>query len=418
MASITNAIFYILIFLSVYVQVFFFITFLENYKKIKTRSGKISLDNYPAVTITIPCWNEERTVYNTVRSVLDLNYPQDKLEIFLIDDGSTDNTWNIIKGFEKYPNIQVFHKENGGKHTALNLALEKMQTEFFGALDADSFADPESLIRIMSSFEKDPSIMAVVPSVTVHNAKTIIQNAQKAEYHMGVYFKKMLSFLGAINVTPGPLTIFRKKVFNDLGPYKHAHNTEDMEIAYRMQKNHYKIEHCHDAYVYTNTPRTIYKLYKQRLRWVYGFINNTLDYRGVLLKKKYGNFSMFTLPTGVISIFSVSYLFGRIIYNLGDFIYSKIVVYRTVGFHMGKISNIFLKFDPFFINTKSIMFLVIVIYSLIIFSMVFGKRMAEKRWSVTLSMFYFFPIFSVVAPIWLMKALYTTIVNRRPPAWR
>lgn len=413
MASITSTIFYVFIFFSVYAQVFFFITFLENRKKIIIRNKDVKLSKYPAVTLVVPCWNEEKTVYKTIRSVLNLNYPKDKLEIFLIDDGSTDGTWDIIRKFEKYPNVRVFKKENGGKFTALNLGLKEMSTQFFGGLDADSYADPDSLVRIMSSFEKDPSIMAVVPSVTVHNAKTIIQNAQKAEYNMGVYFKKMLSFLGAINVTPGPLTIFKKQVFDELGPYKHGHNTEDMEIAYRMQKNRYKIEHCNDAYVYTNTPKTVRKLYKQRLRWIYGFINNTLDYRGVLLRKKYGNFSLFTLPLGALSILSVSYLFGRIIYNTADFLYNKFVIYQTIGFSFGK-----LNFDPFFINTQMSLFLIVVIYSLLIFSMVFGKRMVEKRWSFSLSMLYFFPIFSVIAPLWFLKALYTTIVNRRPPAWR
>ncbi len=413
MSSVTNFIFYIFIFLSVYAQVFFFITFLENRKKIVVRNGKIKLKNYPPVTIVVPCWNEETTVYKTIRSILSLNYPKDKLKIMLIDDGSTDGTWNIIKKFSKYPNVRVFKKENGGKFTALNLGLKEMETEFFGGLDADSYADPESLVRIMSYFEKNPDAMAVVPSVTVHNAKTIIQNAQKAEYHMGVYFKKMLDFVGAINVTPGPLTIFRKKVFDDLGPYKHGHNTEDMEIAYRMQKNHYKIEHCNDAYVYTNTPRTIKKLYKQRLRWIYGFINNTLDYRGVLFRKKYGNFSLFTLPLGALSIFSVTYLFSRIVYTTIEFLYSKFIVYQTIGFHFNKFN-----FDPFFINTRASMFLVVVIYSLVIFAMVFGRKMAERRWSFSLSMLYFFPVFSIIAPFWFMKALYTTIVNRRPPAWR
>lgn len=413
MASITNVIFYILIFLSVYAQVFFLITFLENRKRIVTRNGKIKLKSYPAVTIVIPCWNEEKTVYKTIRSVLNLNYPKDKLKILLIDDGSTDGTWHIIRKFRKYPNIEVIHKENGGKYTALNLGLEKMETDFFGGLDADSYADPESLVRIMSYFEKDRTIMAVVPSVTVCNAKNIIQKAQKAEYNMGVYFKKMLSFLGAINVTPGPLTIFRKKVFDDLGPYRHGHNTEDMEIAYRMQKNHYKIEHCNDAYVLTNTPTTVKKLYKQRLRWIYGFINNTLDYRAVLFKKKYGNFSVFTLPAGVLSILSVSYLFCRIVYNFVDFLYSKFIVYQTIGFNFGKFN-----FDPFFINTKSTFFLIFVVYGLVLFSMLFGKYMAERKWSLSLSMLYYFPIYSVIAPLWLMKAVYTTIVNRRPPAWR
>lgn len=414
MVSFSGAIFYILVFLSVYVQVFFFITFLENRKKIVVRNGKIKLKSYPAVTIVVPCWNEEKTVYKTIRSLLSLNYPKDKVKIFLIDDGSIDGTWNIIKSFEKYSNIKIFRKENGGKFTALNLGLTHAETDFFGGLDADSFADPESLVRIMSYFEKDESIMAVAPSVVAHNPQNFIQNAQKAEYHMGVYTKKMLGFLGAINVTPGPLTIFRKKVFDDLGPYCHGHNTEDMEIAYRMQKNDYKIEHCNDAYVYTNIPSSIRKLYRQRLRWIYGFINNTIDYRNVLFRKKYGNFSLFTLPTGAVSILVISYLFGLIIYNTANYIYSKILIFNTVGWHFtAKIPG----FDFFFINTHASLFLIAFIYSLVIFAIIFGRKMAEGKWVFSLNMFYFFLLFRIVSPFWLLKAIYNTFLNRRPN-WR
>ncbi len=414
MTSTFDFILYILLFLSVYVQVFFFVTFLENRGKIVIRKGKINLGSYPAVTITVPCWNEEKTVFKTVQSILSLNYPKDKLNIFLIDDGSTDNTWNEIKKFEGYSNIKIFQKKNGGKHTALNFALENTKTDFFGCLDADSFVDQEALVRLMSYFEKDPSVMAVAPSVTVDSPKNIVQIAQKAEYNMGVYFKKMLGFLGAINVTPGPLTIFRKKVFDDLGPYRHGHNTEDMEIAYRMQKNNYKIEHCNDAYVYTNTPLTIGKLYKQRVRWIYGFINNTFDYRNVLFKKEYGNFALFTLPMGFISIVSVGYLFGRVAYNLADFIYSKFVVFNTVGFSFNfkKIS-----FDPFFINTQAVFFLVIVIYALVFFAIIFGRKMTEEKKSFSLDILYFFPVFSLVAPFWLLKAVINTVLSKKP-SWR
>jgi len=412
--SIPNLILYILIFSSVYVQVFFFVTFLENRKKIIIRNGKIKLLRYPAVTITVPCWNEEKTVYKTVRSLQNLNYPKDKVQIFLIDDGSTDGTFNIIRKFEKHPNIKIFHKKNGGKYTALNLGLENTQTDFFGGLDADSLVDSESLVRIMSYFEKDESAMAVAPSVVAYNSKNIIQNAQKVEYNMGIYLKKMLGFLGAINVTPGPLTIFRKKVFDELGPYRHGHNTEDMEIAYRMQKNHYKIEHCNDAYVYTNTPKTINKLYRQRLRWIYGFINNTIDYRNVLFNKKYGNFSLFTLPMGIISIVSVSYLFGRIIYYLTDFLYSKIIFFNTLGWQF----NIHaFNFDPFFINMRSLIFLTATVYFFMIFAIIFGKKMVSGKFGLSFDMLYFFPVFIIIAPFWLLKAVYNTILSRKP-AWR
>lgn len=414
MTSIGDVIFHIFVFLSVYVQVFFFVTFMENRKKIITRSGGIKLVSYPKVTITVPCWNEEKTVYKTVRSLLNLNYPKDRVQLFLVDDGSTDGTLDILNSFSKYPNVKIFHKENGGKYTALNLGLEKCGSDFFGCLDADSLADRESLVRLMSYFEKDPSIMAAVPSVVVHSPKNFIQSAQMAEYYMGVYFKKMLSFLGAIDVTPGPLTIFRKKVFEDLGPYRHGHNTEDMEIAFRMQKNHYKIEHCHDAYVYTNTPGTVKKLYRQRLRWIFGFFNNAIDYRNVLFKKKYGNFAIFTLPTRIASALAISYLFWRIVYNLGDFLYSKIIQFEIVGFNFHAKNLIF---DPFFFNTRSFFFLVILTYALILFSMIFGKKMAEGKWAFSSGMLYFFPVFSIIAPFWLMKALYNTII-RRKPSWK
>ncbi len=414
MALIPNIIFHVLIFLSVYVQVFFLVTFLENRKKIVTRSGKIKLGNYPEVTIAVPCWNEEKTLESTVHSLLNLNYPKDKVKIFLIDDGSTDNTWNIINKFGSFPNIKIFQKENGGKYTALNLALQNTTTDFFGGFDADSIVHPEALARIMGTFEKDPAAMAVAPSVNVYDAKNFIQNAQKAEYNMGVYFKKMLAFLGAINVTPGPMTIFRKKVFDDLGPYRHGHNTEDMEIAYRMQKNRYKIEHCSDAYVYTHSPSSVRKLYKQRLRWIYGFINNTIDYHSVLFRKKYGDFAVFTLPMGIISIVSVSYLFAGIVYNLGHFIYSKILVLSTVGWNFTwKMPQ----FDLFFIHPRSFVLLIIFLYCLIIFAIMFGRKMTREKKIFSLNMFYFFPVFGIIAPFWLLKAVYNTI-RKRKPAWR
>ena len=231
---------------------------------------------------------------------------------------------------------------------------------------------------------------------------------------MGVYLKKMLGFLGAINVTPGPLTIFRKKVFDDLGYYRHGYNTEDMEIAYRMQKNNYKIEHCNDAFVHTNTPGTVRKLFRQRLRWIYGFINNTIDYKNVLFRKKYGNFALFTLPMGVISIASVSYLFGRIIYNLVHFLYLKIVQLKVIGFNFSVRS---FNFDPFFVNTQFFIFLIIFIYLLVIFSIILGRKMTEGKWNLSLDMLYFFPVFGLIAPFWLLKAVYNTILQRKP-AWR
>ena len=207
MTSNLEWIFYVLTFLSVYIEVFFLVTFFERRRDIVIRTENFDLLNYPAVTITVPCYNEEKTLYGTMRSLLALDYPKEKLHIIIVDDGSTDRTWEMAKKFEKYKNVQIFKKENGGKHTAMNLALEYINTPFLGCLDADSTVDIQALKRIMSYFV-DEEIMAVAPSIIVNKPNNIIQHAQKAEYDMAIYVKKMLGFVGGIHVTPGPFSIF------------------------------------------------------------------------------------------------------------------------------------------------------------------------------------------------------------------
>lgn len=410
MDSVYTAIFYVFSFISVYVQIFFLITFLEKRRHIVHNPENLELETYPTVTIAVPCYNEEATIDKTVKSLLSLDYPKDKIKIFLIDDGSTDNTWNIIKSFEDGVNIFAFTKENGGKHTALNFALENTTSEFFGCLDSDSLVHPQALKRILKYFERDPKTMAVAPSIIVYNPKNILQYAQNVEYDMSIYTKKMLGFMGGIHVTPGPFSIFRKRVFDELGPYHKAHNTEDQEIALRMQEHGYKIDHCPDAYVYTNTPPSIAKLYRQRLRWIYGFIKNLIDYRRLLFKKKYGTVALFTLPSGIISIFGVIFLTANIIGNVIQFIYHKVVQIQTVGWN--NFFSFHYKFDWFFMNTKAALFFSIILYILVIVSVMIGRKMAEGKSGFSLSIFYFVIIYSIIAPFWMLRAIYNAIISK------
>ena len=406
--NVLSGIIYILIFLSVYVQVFFLITFLEKRKNILIRNKRIELKEYPGVTIIVPCYNEEKTIAGTIDSLINLDYPKDKLQIMIIDDGSKDNTWKVIQEFAKFDNIKIFHQENGGKYTALNLGLEKTETPFLGCLDSDSFVDSQALKRIITYFD-DKDTMAVAPSIIVDKPKNIIQGAQKAEYDMAVYNKKMLAFLGGIHVTPGPFSIFRKKVFEDLGSYRKAYNTEDQEIALRMQENHYKIEHCPDAYIYTAVPNSVKKLYRQRLRWIYGFIRNAIDYRKLFFKKKYGTIAFFTLPSGVISILSVIFLFIMVFYNLINFIFYKIMQINLIGFN-----NTFLgsNIDFFFFNTKTIVFISIILYTSVVISLLLGRKMLEGKFRVSFDIFYFMIIYSLIAPFWILKALFNALISK------
>jgi cellulose synthase/poly-beta-1,6-N-acetylglucosamine synthase-like glycosyltransferase len=410
MDSAYTAIFYAFSFISVYVQIFFLMTFLEKKKHIVNNPENLELLNYGTVTVAVPCYNEEGTIDKTVKSLIALDYPKDKIKIILIDDGSRDNTWKIINSFSDGVNVFAFKKENGGKYTALNLALEKTDSEFFGCLDSDSLVHPQALKRILKYFEVDKKTMAVAPSIIVYNPKNILQHAQNIEYDMSIYTKKMLGFMGGIHVTPGPFSIFRKRVFDELGPYRKAHNTEDQEIALRMQENGYKIDHCPDAYVYTISPDSVAKLYRQRTRWIYGFIKNLIDYRRLLFKKKYGTVALFTLPSGIISIFGVVFLFVNILGNIIKFIYNKIIQIHTVGFN--NIFNLHYHFDWFFISTKAALFLAIVLYLLVIISVMIGRKMVEGKSNFSISIFYFVAIYSIIAPFWILRAIYNAITSK------
>lgn len=411
--GVTDILFYTLSFLSIYVQVFLLLTFIERRKDIKYRKESIELKRYPSVTVVVPCWNEEKTLYKTVTSLLALDYPKDKVSIFLVDDGSTDNTWAVMQQFEKYDQIEILHKENGGKHTAMNLGIERATTEFIGCLDADSFVHPQALKRIMTYFD-NPEAMAVAPSIIVHEPKNLIQRIQKIEYNWGVFIKKMLGLNNAIHVTPGPFSFYRREIFAKIGGFRKAHNTEDMEIAYRMHSHHMKIEHANDAFVYTVAPNTVKKLYKQRLRWIHGFIKNTFDYRRLLFRREYGSFSFFTVPSGLASIVSVMFLFSFAVYHIVRFVVVKIEQFSVSGFsfHLGHSP-----FDWFYINTEAISFVTVFLYALVLSAMVIGTRMAEGKAKFSLNFVWFMLIYSIIAPFWLLRAVYNAVFAKKT-AWR
>ncbi len=414
MISVFEVIFYALTFLAVYVQVFFLMTYIERRRDIVSRLDDTPERVYPAVTVIVPCWNEENTVGETIRSLLALDYPKDKVQIIVVDDGSTDGTSRAVEEFKDVPNITLLRKENGGKHTAMNLGIEKTTTDFVGCLDADSFVTPSALKRMVPYFD-DKDIMAVSPSIIIHEPKRPMEWAVKIEYQLSVYIKKMLGLMNGIHVTPGPFSIYRTKVFKDLGPYRVAHNTEDMEIAYRMHEYGYRIEQCHDAHVYTKTPPTIYKLYRQRRRWIYGFINNTIDYRRLLFKEKYGTFALFTIPAGVVSICSAIYLFSFMIYRFGRFIASKVVEIQAVGVQTPKLGGG--SFDWFFVNTESLLMISILLYCFVFLSLLIGSKMATGKFRPSFAMLWYVAIYSIIAPLWIMGAVLSTIFKRKP-AWR
>ena len=413
MHGLSDTIFYCIMFFSVYVQIFFLFTFFENKKKILGKlSPQTSLGSAtPSITVIVPCFNEERSVGKTLTSLLALEHPKDKFEVIVVDDGSRDKTWEIVQAYKDHPQVRIYRKENGGKFTALNYALERTTTEFFSCLDADSTVDPDALTKMMRYFQ-DTETMAVIPVAVVATPTTFVQRAQKVEYYMSAFYKKIFSLIGGLYVTPGTLPIYRKEVVDKIGGFRHGHNGEDAEMAFRMQEHHMKIVQCHEVVVYTIPPATVRVLYRQRVRWVSCFLGNAIDYRKMIFSRKYGNFGLFTIPSAVIPMFAFLFIFSRAVYNFFDYTIQKIIKFNTVGFELGVPH-----FDPFFLSFNSLMLVIILCYIMLMTCLAIGMRMVDGRVSFSFDIVYYFIVYILVSPFWLLNSLYNVSTSRQT-SWR
>ena len=414
MHLVSESITYIILFFALYVEVFFLITYFEfreaDFVKNATGQGR-NTSKFPSVSIIVPVWNEETTVLKTIFSLLKLNYPKDKLSIFIVDDGSIDDTWRIIQRFSRNKQIKLLRKENGGKYTALNYALEFINSDLVGCLDADSFVHPEALKRIVTKFD-DNEIMAVTPSVKIFEPRGLLGLIQKAEYIFGIFLRKVFSYLNALYITPGPFSIFRRSVFDKIGGYRHAHNTEDMEIAMRMQKNNMKIGNVHNAFIYTIAPTSLVTLYKQRLRWVYGFIKNAIDYRSMFFRPQYGNLGMVVLPAAGFSVLSTIYFFGSMIFSWINSLILMIKEISTVGLSFKGFN-----FDFFYFNTDIIVFISFVAILGTFLIIVTSRGLAEEKNKFGFDSILFLMFYTMLAPIWMTKAIYNVVFAQKTK-WR
>jgi cellulose synthase/poly-beta-1,6-N-acetylglucosamine synthase-like glycosyltransferase len=415
MAEIQSIILYFTLFVSLFFEIFLLITYFEVRDEMKFEEEHIgkNVAHFPSVSIIVPCYNEEKTVMATVQSILNIDYPKDRLSVILVNDGSTDNTLSVIKELENHPQVRIYSKENGGKHTALNFALEKIDTELVGCLDADSFVSPDALRKIVPYFD-DASIMAVTPSIKVHEPKSILQQVQKVEYSWGIFLRRMLSSIGALYVTPGPFSIFRTTVFRELGGYRKAHHTEDLELALRMQKNRYKIVNSHGAHVYTVTPEKLGALYKQRVRWTYGFLNNAIDYKELFFNRQYGHIGIFVMPIATVSIFTTLFAAGNMMVRSIQKVYDFFFKYQSVGFEWKWPT---FNFDWFFLNTGVVSVITTTVVVLTLVTLFIALKVANGRFKIGKDVFYYLTLYIFIVPLWLAKAVFNTVFKKNI-TWR
>ena len=281
-----------------------------------------SLDDLPRaesgfelpVSLLVPAYNEEATIGSSVRSMLQLNYPE--YEVIVINDGSKDGTLEALKrefGLVTFPeaywrrlevkpvravyrstlhgNLRVIDKDNGGKADALNAGINAARYPLFCGVDADSILERDSLKRVVEPFLEEPLTVATGGTVRVANGCEVdggfltqvglprnpLALLQIVEYLRAFLFGRLgWSPLNAVLIISGAFGVFRKEAVIAAGGYRHDTVGEDMELVVRLHRHHrvrripYRITFVPDPICWTEAPESLRVLKNQRVRWQRG----------------------------------------------------------------------------------------------------------------------------------------------------
>ncbi|MEX1123731.1 MAG: glycosyltransferase [Patescibacteria group bacterium] len=274
-----------------------------------SRQGKGDHRHYqPLVSVIIPAWNEEVGVIKTLESALRNTYK--RIEILVVNDGSTDKTHDTVSNFialkagfnDTGQKIRYLNKENGGKGTALNHGIAAANGEIIMTVDADSILDKRAIQNLVRYFA-DSSIDAAVGNVKVANTNNLAGLLQNLEYTFGFYFKRAHSVLDSEYIFGGACAAFRRtKIFNNLGLFDTSNKTEDIELSVRIRFHGLHNVFAEDVWCYTEGASDFTSLINQRLRWKKGRFDTFIKYRRLFfsLDRRHNRFlSWFILPYAI-----------------------------------------------------------------------------------------------------------------------
>ncbi len=334
-------------FFLLYVMVLFLLIYLDKGDFGKARYPKV----FDSVSIIVPVYNSMGTIKNCVSSMKKIKY-SGKLDLIFIDDGSTDGSREFL---EKQKGIKLIKmKKNVGKATALNTAIKQVSTKYVACMDSDTYPEPDVLMKTLGYFE-EKDVGAVTCLILPDKKGSILQRIQFFEYATSFgLWTTILSYINSMTMIPGPMTIFKRSVFDKVGYYDAENLTEDMEIGLRLQKYGYKIRVCYEAKAYTDIPDTWQKLFKQRDRWYRGRIFNLMNYRELFFNKNNKDLGFFSIPylfslelVSMVLLVRLAILFAN---NLSNFFASEVIAFSAT-------KTIIVAIPSFFVTSTVIFFL-------------------------------------------------------------
>jgi cellulose synthase/poly-beta-1,6-N-acetylglucosamine synthase-like glycosyltransferase len=239
----------------------------------------VRTDYEPEVTVVIPLFNEGKGIYKTILSLLDQDYPADKLCVVVVDDCSTDDSYLWAKrAAREYPRRvrAIKNPYNMGKRRGINNAVRHATTEIIVSVDSDTIVDSAAVRRLVSRFTR-PEIAAVGGRVNVSNPhENWLTRVQTIKYYFGYeYLKNLERSFSSVMCLSGCLTAYRRHVLIELEPILEDRNVlgipikygEDRFLTRQIVKAGYQTTLTLDAVCWTVAPNNLSKYFAQQLRW-------------------------------------------------------------------------------------------------------------------------------------------------------
>ena len=227
-------------------------------------------DSLP-VSFLIPCHNEAENIIETIQSLLDQDYSE--FEIIVINDASTDDTGALLNSVAaENTKIRVIHLQtNQGKAMGLRAGCLAARYELLVCLDGDALLDRHATRWLTRHFIDGPRVGAVTGNPRVRNRATLLGKIQVGEFSSVVgMLKRAQRIYGRVFTVSGVVCAFRKAALHQVGYWGLDVLTEDIDISWRLQLNHWDIRYEPNALCWILMPEKLKGLFQQRLRWSQG----------------------------------------------------------------------------------------------------------------------------------------------------
>lgn len=236
----------------------------------------------PDVTIVIPAYNEAAGIAATVATMAESRY-RGRLEIIVVDDGSTDGTAQIARDLG-YPFVRVITQPNSGKPGALNTGIREARSDILVLVDGDTVFQPDTIGKLVAPLA-DPQVGAVSGNTKVFNRGGFLGRWQHLEYVVGFNLdRRMYDMLGIMPTVPGAIGAFRRTALYGAGGVSHDTLAEDTDLTMALCRDDWRVVYAPRAIAWTEVPASLRALWKQRYRWCYGTLQAMWKHRRAALE--------------------------------------------------------------------------------------------------------------------------------------